>query len=96
MPSKEQLVEAANWIRKQMRDRPTNLHPSFPARKALHEADVKFKLGSFGVEGWSNETGSGGVQYLNYGDPYEPTIVIRTSPHAASVHVAMNGWAPYA
>lgn len=97
MAKEENLQKAARWIRARMRDRPNkNHHPSHDAARILNEADGKFSLGSFGVEGWSDTVGRRGVQYLNFGDPYEPTIVVRTSPHHHSIHVAMGGWASYA
>lgn len=96
--NQETLQRAARWISKQMSAAKSvsTDHPSFAAQRILVEADKKFALGSYGVEGWSDVTGRSGVQYLNYGGPYEPTIVVRTSPNRFSVHVAMGGWASYA
>ena len=61
----------------------------------LEEADKKFQLGSYGVEGWAKSP-SLGYQYLNYGDTYDPTIVIRSNPTRATVIVALGGWGSYA
>lgn len=93
----EKLQKAAKWIRKAMSNRPDkHHHPSHYAARVLQEADKNFDLNSFGVEGWTDSVGRSGVQYLNFGDPYESTIVVRSSPHSHSVHVAMGGWASYA
>lgn len=94
-PSKEQLQQAAKWIRRELNKRDEGGHPSHLAAKVLGEADAKFKLGSFGVEGWAKSP-SLGYQYLNYGDPYDATIVIRSNPTRATVIVALGGWASYA
>ena len=94
-PSKEQFQEAAKWIRRELNKRADGSHPSHLAAKVLEEADEKFKLGSFGVEGWAKSS-SLGYQYLNYGDPYDATIVVRSGPHQAAVFVALGGWASYA
>jgi hypothetical protein len=95
VPLEEKLRQAAKWIRRELSKRADSSHPSHLANKVLEEADKKFKLESFGVEGWA-KTPSIGYQYLNYGDPYDATIVVRSSPTRATVHVALSGWAPYA
>lgn len=93
----EILQTAAKWIRKEMSKKPNKLqHPSHDAARILKEADKKFDLRSYGVEGWSDKSVRTGVQYLNYGDPYEATIVIRSSPNHYCVHIALGGWGPYA
>ncbi len=94
-PLKEKLQQAAKWIRRELSKRSDSSHPSHLAGKVLEEADEKFKLGSFGVEGWAKSP-SLGYQYLNYGDPYDATIVVRSNPTRATVHVALGGWASYA
>jgi len=94
-PTKEKLQQAAKWIRRELSKRSDGSHPSHLAAKVLEEADAKFKLGSFGVEGWAKSP-SRGYQYLNYGDPYDSTIVVRANPTKATVFVALGGWASYA
>jgi hypothetical protein len=94
-PTKEKLQQAAKWIRRELTKRAEGSHPSHLAAKVLAEADEKFKLGSFGVEGWAKSS-SRGYQYLNYGDPYDRTIVVRSNPTQATVFVALGGWASYA
>jgi hypothetical protein len=94
-PSKETFQQAAKWIRRELNKRDDGGHPSHLAAKVLEEADEKFKLGSFGVEGWAKSP-STGYQYLNYGDPYDSTIVVRSNPTRATVIVALGGWASYA
>lgn len=94
-PTKENLQRAAKWIRRELTKRTDSGHPSHLARKVLEEADEKFKLGSFGVEGWAKSP-SIGYQYLNYGDPYDATIVVRSNQTRATVIVALGGWASYA
>jgi hypothetical protein len=89
------LRKAAEWIRRELNRRADRRHPSFLAAELLEEADEKFGLRSFGVEGWAKSP-STGYQYLNYGDPYDPTIVIRSTPTRATVYVAMGGWASFA
>lgn len=91
----DKLKTAARWIRRQLTTRDDDAHPSHLAAVVLAEADEKFHLGSYGVEGWAT-TPSRGVQYLNYGDPYDSTIVVVSNAHNCRVHVAMGGWANYA
>lgn len=93
----KRLEKAARWVREQIRKRHDGFsHPSHLAAKVLEEADEKFQLESFGVEGWCNDVGTNGVQYLNFGDPYVPTVIIKTKPFDYSVHLARGGWGPYA
>ena len=53
-------------------------HPSHTASQAMMMAQKHYKdLETFGVEGWcdqSDSIGSHGIQYLNTGDSYCPTI----------------------
>ena len=93
--TKEKLQQAAKWIRRELNNRADGSHPSHLASKVLEEADEKFNLGSFGVEGWAKSP-SRGYAYLNYGSPHDSTIVIRSNPTQATVIVAMGGWEPYA
>jgi hypothetical protein len=93
--TKEKLQQAAKWIRRELSKRGDSSHPSHLASKVLEEADKKFNLGSYGVEGWAKSP-SLGYPYLNYGDPYDATIVVRSNPTKATVFVALGGWASYA
>jgi hypothetical protein len=95
LPLKDKLQLAAKWIRREIKKRDDGSHPSHLAAKVLEEADEKFNLGSYGVEGWAKSP-SRGYQYLNYGDPYDATIVVRSNPTQATVFVALGGWATYA
>jgi hypothetical protein len=95
LTKEEKLQQAAKWIRRELNKRDDGSHPSHLANKVLEEADKKFGLGSFGVEGWAKSP-SIGYQYLNYGDSYDPTIVVRSNPTRATVFVALGGWASYA
>lgn len=89
------LRQAQRWMRRQLTRRADGTHPSHLAAIVLAEADQRFALQSCGVEGHAF-TPSRGFQYLNYGDPYDPTIVIVTTRTAARVYLARGGWAPYA
>jgi len=97
-PSTESLKQARQWAVKEFkrRNKEARNHPSFLVDKILEEADAKFVLGSYGVEGWSGTSGRNGVQYLNFGDPYSSTIVVHTTPFTARFTLALGGWAPYA
>lgn len=94
-PTKEKFQQAAKWIRRELTKRDDGSHPSHLAAKVLEEANQKFGLGSYGVEGWAKSPHLG-YQYLNYGDPYDATIVVRSNPTRATVIVALGGWASYA
>lgn len=89
-PTKETLKKAARWIRRELTKRADGSHPSHLAARILAEADERFALASFGVEGWAKSPQTG-VQYLNYGDPYDATIVVRSNATRATVHVAVGG-----
>ncbi len=86
---------AAKWIRQELKARANGSHPSHLAAVVLAEADTKFELGSYGVEGHASSP-SRGFQYLNYGDPYDATIVVASTRHNTRVSVALGGWASYA
>ena len=95
-PDDATFKKATNWVRAQMsKRRDPHAHPSHLAAEVLAEADEKFKLDSFGVEGWATSTQSG-VQYLNFGDTYSPTIVVRCTRSGCRVSYAAGGWGPYA
>lgn len=91
----DKFEEARAWCAQQFKKRfDGRSHPSFLAGVLLEEADKRFKLESFGVEGWSSDTGRTGVSYLNYGDGYIPTIYARSRPEGASFCYGRGGWAP--
>lgn len=97
MQDTENLKRAARWVRRQLTKRhDPNSHPSHLAAVVLKEAEEKFGLESFGVEGWADGVGAKGVQYLNFGDPYSPTIIVRSWRHHCLVSFAGGGWEPYA
>lgn len=54
-------------------------HPSHNATKALVAAEHHFDLPTYGVEGWAVDSRHG-VSYLNTGDLYDLTVVLRSSP----------------
>lgn len=94
----DKLRKARDWCANEFAKRDKKgLHPSFLVAELLKEADQKFELGGFGVEGWSTHIqGTTGVSYLNFGDPYICTLFVWTRPDGARFHVAEGGWAPYA
>jgi hypothetical protein len=95
--SKATLVKAARWIRSQYAKRRTpGQHPSHLFDDLLREAEARYDLGTFGPEGWCDEVGENGVAYLNTGDPYTPTILVKTSRFCWRVSVAMGGYAGFA
>jgi len=57
--------------------------------------DERFDLESFGVEGWWTSQHAG-VQYLNFGDAYVPTIVVRSFTTGYACSLARGGWSAYA
>lgn len=91
------LKLARDWASREYsrRSRSDRRHPSFLADEILLEADEKFGLDSYGVEGWAIST-TKGVSYLNFGDSYDPTIVVETSSSGARFILAMGGWADFA
>ena len=87
-PSEETLKKARVWCAHQFKARyERNEHASFLASRILKEADEKFGLESFGVEGWCDDTGSGGCEYLNMGDSYTLTIYVKTNRYSARFSV---------
>jgi hypothetical protein len=92
----EQLQAARSWCASQFKKRYNTKmgHASFLAATILKEASEKFKLADCGVEGWTYGIGRTGVQYLNYGDSYTPTIYVRSNETGASFCFGRNGWAP--
>lgn len=91
-PSEETLKEARDWcIREMNARRVPGQHPSHMSAKILKEADAKFALDSFGVEGWADAVGNRGVEYLNMGDTYALTLIAKTSRSDWSFHVGCWG-----
>lgn len=75
-----------NEIRRDRTDRRSRVHPSFAAQDALLAANEKFDLGMFGTEGWAVDL-THGVTYLNAGDVYALTLIVRTGPYGVRFHV---------
>jgi len=97
MPTKDQLQKAAQWCAAEFKKRRNeNEHASFLASKLLEEASARFELSDFGVEGWATSEGRTGISYLNFGDTYAPTIVVRTTAQQASFRYSPGGWGGYA
>jgi hypothetical protein len=69
-----------NMLRSQER-----CHPSFLAERSLIAACEKFNISHYGVEGWCDELGRHGVQYLNMGDVYELTLAYDSKKDRFSV-----------
>ena len=83
MKEKEKLEKALRWCRRQWTKRwPEETgHCSFLVEKILTEAEEKFGIDTFGVEGfnaqeWGNYVE--GVSYLNTGDTYDITICFQS------------------
>lgn len=76
---KETWRKALRWVKKEWRKRwpEAHGHPSHLAGKILAEAEEKFELGTFGVEGFCGQEWGDfreGVSYLNIGETYDMTI----------------------
>lgn len=104
--TKKQLQEARKYAKKvfdilQEQDRYYG-HPSHNATKALYGAEHHLGLPTHGVEGWA-VTSRSGVQYLNTGDLYDLTLLVRTSSNGvrfsvespAAIIEGGGKWAPY-
>lgn len=75
---RDYLKRVAKWCRQQYKEerQHTHCHPSHTADDVMREAEKRFTdLGTFGVEGWCDDRGSDGWQYLNTGDSYGMTIL---------------------
>lgn len=93
--STENLKKARAWCARQYAKRRRNYeHPSHVADEILREAAERFDLGTFGVEGWSDDSGRKGVSYLNAGDSYAMTIVCLTD--VGSCQFRIGCWADFA
>jgi hypothetical protein len=82
------LKRVAKWCREQYkRQRQTeSCHPSHTADEVMRDAEKRFTdLGTFGVEGWCDDCGRGGWQYLNAGDPYSLTLLFSSKSERFSV-----------
>lgn len=93
----ETLTKARAWCVKEYskRSKEDTRHPSFLAGEILAEAEGKFAIPSYGVEGYAF-TSVRGMQYLNFGDPYDATIVVTSNPTMARFWLASGGWAGFA
>lgn len=82
--TEETLKKAQKWCKREFaKRRVPGQHPSFVASEILKEADERFNLGGYGVEGWCNDVGSKGVDYINFGDVYSLTLVAVTGHNAS-------------
>lgn len=74
------LETAINWCRQEYarRRQDEHCHCSHTAAEVMRDAEKRFNLGTFGVEGFSLSPDSG-VQYLNAGDTYARTILFRSA-----------------
>jgi len=71
------LERARNWTRKRFNAlrEGERCHPSHHAAQAMKEAEKRYQLETFGVEGDCTENGGIDIIYLNTGDTYALTIV---------------------
>lgn len=85
--SMEILNSARKWCQEQYNKRRGEYtwHVSFLATEILEEAEKKFNLNTFGVEGFSSVTGKHCVDYLNTGETYGTTIIFRSKGEKFSV-----------
>jgi len=89
------LRNARRWCatryRKRREDR-RGEHPSHLACAVMLEAEKRYNLGTFGVEGWCDRgRWAYGWNYLNTGDPYAQTVMVRTTPSRARFYVKAWG-----
>lgn len=75
---KTELDRAYSWARREYAHRRQieSCHCSHTAAAVMEDAEKRYKLGTFGVDGFSVNMDSG-IQYLNTGDPYDVTILFR-------------------
>lgn len=81
--TREELNHLRGWCQRRYKKlRPAHYgHPSHLAGDILQEALRQFPAvaaAAFGVEGWCDAVGEDGVQYLNLGETYEPTVCFRS------------------
>lgn len=76
---KTDLERAIGYCRRQyaLRIGGHNAHCSFLAAEIMQEAEKRFNLPTYGVEGFAINMDSG-VEYLNTGDSYGRTILFRS------------------
>lgn len=67
------------------------VHASHAACKALELTAEKFNLG-YGVEGYCDELGRAGVQYINAGDSYDVTLCASADRYSARFFLASFAW----
>lgn len=92
--SEETLKKARSWCASQFRQRRVlGEHPSHLAATILQEAEQKFETGTHGVEGFADDVGNEGIQYLNAGDSYALTLVVHSDRRNVSFHVGC--WADF-
>jgi hypothetical protein len=80
------LRKARRYARQHFDRNYTHGHASHAAAAALEAAAEKYDLLPM-VEGFCDESGRGGVQYLNAGDFYIPTLVAVTNYSTARFSV---------
>jgi len=91
------LQKARAWCAKEFRKRRVpGEHASHVTEVILREASKKFNLDDYGVAGFCDTMGHAGVNYLNFGDSYTPTLCALTRGEKARFTVAWGGWATYA
>ena len=72
------LQRARRWCAHQYSQRRADRfgeHPSHLASEILTEAESRYDLDTFGVEGFCSDCGRCGCSYLNAGDTYDETIL---------------------
>lgn len=68
-----------------------NAHASHAASKALELAAERFGFG-YGVEGYSDESGRTGVEYVNAGDSYDLTLCCKSDRYRVRFFIASFAW----
>lgn len=68
-----------------------NTHASHAACKALELTAEKFGFG-YGVEGYCDELGRSGVQYIKTGDSYGVTLCVSADRYSARFFLASFAW----
>lgn len=94
-PDEKKLQRARRWCAREFaKRRKPYEHASFVASEVLKEAEERFELGTFGVEGFTlDEGGREGVSYLNAGDSYALTLCVRTD--LSTARFGVRCWASY-
>lgn len=68
-----------------------NSHASHAASKALELAAERYGFG-YGVEGFCDELGRCGAQYVNAGDSYDLTLCCKADRYRAHFFIASFAW----